>query len=68
MLQIKNLKTKNVKKVSEKEWETIQKNPLTSKLWGVIDSAKVPPEIKELEKKQEQQKKGTSTDKTEEVK
>ena len=71
MLQIKNSKTKQVKEVSAEDFDKIQKNELTKGKWFVIEKAKTPPEVKELEEKKKseaQPKKGTSTDKTEEVK
>ena len=72
MLQIKNSKTKQVKEVSAEDFDKIQKNELTKGKWFVIEKAKTPPEVKELEEKKKseaQPNKGTSkAEKVEEVK
>lgn len=70
MLQIKNSKTKQVKEVSAEDFEKIQKNELTKGKWFVIEKAKTPPEVKELEdKKKIGNTKGISkAEKAEEVK
>ena len=72
MLQIKNSKTKQVKEVSAEDFDKIQKNELTKGKWFVIEKAKTPHEVKELEEKKKseaQPNKGTSkAEKVEEVK
>ena len=75
MAQRIKVKTKNgvISYCDPKKWEKVQKNPLFQGVFTVI-TPNVPPEVKKLEeekaKKAEQQqpKKGTSADKTEEVK
>ena len=50
-MKIKNVKTKVEKEATKEEFEKIQNNPLTNGKWFVIEGAKVPPEVKVLEGK-----------------
>ena len=52
-MKIKNVKSKVEKEATKEEFEAIQKNPLTKGKWIVVESAKVPPEVKEIEAKKE---------------
>lgn len=75
MAQRIKVKTKNgaISYFDPRKWEKVQKNPLFQGVFTVI-TPNVPPEVKKLEEEkakkaeQSQPKKGTSTDKTEEVK
>lgn len=75
MAQRIKVKTKNgaISYFDPRKWEKVQKNPLFQGVFTVI-TPNVPPEVKKLEEEkakkaeQAQPKKGTSTDKTEEVK
>ena len=50
-MKIKNVKTKVEKEATKEEFEAIQKNPLTTGKWVIVEGAKVPPEVKVLEEK-----------------
>lgn len=50
-MKIRNFKTKVEKEVTKEQFEAIQKNPLTKGKWVVLEGAKVPQEVKELETK-----------------
>lgn len=75
MAQRIKVKTKNgaISYFDPRKWEKVQKNPLFQGVFTVI-TPNVPPEVKKLEEEkakkaeQAQPKKGTSADKTEEVK
>ena len=70
-IKVKNRKTGVISYFSDKQWEKVQKNPMFNGVF-IVTTPNVPPEVKVLEDKkkaeQAQPKKGTSTDKTEEVK
>lgn len=52
MVKIRNSKSKQEREVSEKEWETIQKNDLINN-WSIVEVAKKPKELAEFEAKKE---------------
>lgn len=70
-IKVKNRKTGVISYFNPKKWEDVQKKAMFNGAFIVVTPS-VPKEVKELEEKkkaqQAQPKKGTSMDKTEEVK